>query len=628
VLVALGIPDARDGIVQGTEGNDLIDVNYLGDPDGDLVDNGDATNGYGVPGSDDDRIEAGAGDDTVIAGAGDDSVFGGTGDDSVLGGAGNDSIIGSEGSDYVEGGDGDDFINTRTSPGLGVPDVGLVYPDDPSTIDNETLLYSYPSDTDPTNDLDTVYGGLGNDTILTGDDDDLIYGGVGNDVIDAGFDDDSVFGGEGADSIQASEGADTVFGEDGDDIIYGGLSPLDPNYAASAIYDLEDDGTNTSVDPITTNNTDLLYGGAGNDQIFGQDDSDTLYGGIGNDTLDGGIDDDLLFGDEGIDLLIGGHGNDTLDGGDGDNTLTGGTGNDTFVWDGSAGTVVTDWQFGATGSLTDGDQTNNDFLDLSTWYNTTTLTSVNGAGGNYGNALAMLRDDAADGLIDGIIGGVDYAALLGITGSLELQGLDAGAGGNLTSDTVNVVCFVRGTHIKTIEGEVAIEDLEEGDLVLTLDNSYRPIRWIGSTCVPGKGHLAPIRIAAGALENARDLWVSPQHRMCLRHWRSQLLFGERETLAAAKHLVNDSTIRQIECEQVEYFHILFDEHEIIFAEGAASESFHPGSQGLSALSKETRAEIVELFPQLETEGTNAFGQSARWTLKAHEVALLMLADTP
>lgn len=366
------------------------------------------------------------------------------------------------------------------------------------------------------------------------------------------------------------------------------------------------------------------YSDTQGDQIDGADgNADLIYAYGGNDTVDAGAGNDTLFGGTGDDSLTGGAGNDRLYGGAGANTLTGGDGDDTFIWEGVSTTIVTDWQTGATGSLTDGNAANNDFLDLSTWYNTTTLTAVNGAGGNFGNALAMLRADAADGVIDGIIGGVDYSALLGLTGSLELQGADASSTGNLTAETVNVVCFVRGTRIKTIKGEVAIENLSEGDLILTLDNGYRPLRWIGSTTVAGKGKLAPIWIAAGALGNTRDLWVSPQHRMCLRHWRSELLFGERETLAAAKHLVNGATIRQIECDRVDYFHILFDAHEIIFAEGATTESFHPGSQGLGALSEETRAEVLDLFPNLQVEGPAAYGPTARLSLKAHEAAIYM-----
>ena len=187
-------------------------------------------------------------------------------------------------------------------------------------------------------DRDSVIGGLGNDTILTGDDNDTVFGGEGNDRIDAGFDDDSVDGGTGNDTLAGNEGRDTIYGGDGDDRIYGALLPDDPNFAASQVYELLDVG---GGDPSTVNSTDLLYGGAGNDFIRGDDDADTLYGGTQNDTLDGGIDDDRLFGGDGSDSLIAGQGNDILDGGLNDDRLLlgagdiglGGSGDDIFSFD-------------------------------------------------------------------------------------------------------------------------------------------------------------------------------------------------------------------------------------------------------------------------------------------------------
>ena len=283
-------------IVEGTSGGDLIDGAYTGDPEGDMVDAND-----NLDGDNDDSIDAGEGDDTIYTGEGDDTIRADEGDDEVYGGAGNDSIFGFDGSDTIDGGDGDDFINTHPEPGAGIPDIGLNYPDDPDTAIDENATYSHIADTDAENDRDSVIGGAGNDTILTGDDRDTIDGGTGADVIDAGFDADTVSGGTGNESIQGGEGADTIDGGDDDDVIYGGLSPLDPNYAISTVYDLTDD-----IDPNTTNNADSLVGGAGNDLIYVQDDADTLEGGTGNDTLDCGIDDDRIIGGSGDDVLTGG----------------------------------------------------------------------------------------------------------------------------------------------------------------------------------------------------------------------------------------------------------------------------------------------------------------------------------
>jgi hypothetical protein len=185
-----------------------------------------------------------------------------------------------------------------------------------------------------------------------------------------------------------------------------------------------------------------------------------------------------------------------------------------------------------------------------------------------------------------------------------------------------VACFTSGTLIKTQSGEVAIEDLTKGDMVLTMDHGYQPIRWIGSSKCAATGDLAPILIRKGALGNTRDLRVSPQHRMLLSGWHAEVLFGEREVLATAKSLVNDHSILREEGGEVEYFHMLFDSHEIVYAEGAPSESFHPGAEGWKALDMATRNEILELFPQLANGNFDSYGPSARASLKYKEGSLL------
>ena len=83
-------------------------------------------------------------------------------------------------------------------------------------------------------------------------------------------------------------------------------------------------------------------------------------------------------------------------------------------------------------------------------------------------------------------------------------------------------------------------------------------------------------------------------------------------------MVNDSTIRIEEGGEVEYFHMLFDKHEIVFAEGIPSESFHPGQQGWKALDTAARDEILMLFPELEDGDFAAYGAAARVSLKDHE----------
>lgn len=161
-----------------------------------------------------------------------------------------------------------------------------------------------------------------------------------------------------------------------------------------------------------------------------------------------------------------------------------------------------------------------------------------------------------------------------------------------------VPCFVKGTLIEAVCGPIPIEALKVGDHVRTANDGMQQIRWIGSRTVAGLGAFAPIRIAAGALDNHRDLYVSPQHRMVIKDWRAQLMFGTDTVLVAAKHLVNGSTIKQVSCRDVTYYHLAFDAHQVIFAEGAESESLHLGKTALASFPKATRDELDALFPEL------------------------------
>lgn len=165
-----------------------------------------------------------------------------------------------------------------------------------------------------------------------------------------------------------------------------------------------------------------------------------------------------------------------------------------------------------------------------------------------------------------------------------------------------VTCFTPGTRIIARRGKVDIDALRVGDMVWTLDRGLQPIRWIGRTTVPATGDLAPIRIARHALGNGRDLWVSPQHRMLLSGWKAELYCAADEVLAPAKSLINDRDICRAPGGVVTYVHIAFDAHEIVFAEGIASESLHTGPDALRSMAPEARAELLALFPELRDPG--------------------------
>lgn len=163
-----------------------------------------------------------------------------------------------------------------------------------------------------------------------------------------------------------------------------------------------------------------------------------------------------------------------------------------------------------------------------------------------------------------------------------------------------IVCFAGGTLIETQTGPVDVSRLSVGAKVRTLDNGFQPLRWIGGRRVRAVGKLAPVRIRAGALGSGmplRDLLVSRQHRVLVRSKIAQRVFGHREVLVAAGKLIGLPGIAVDPTQpRVTYWHFLFDQHQIVFSEGAATESLYPGPQALRALGPEARGEILALFP--------------------------------
>ncbi len=170
-----------------------------------------------------------------------------------------------------------------------------------------------------------------------------------------------------------------------------------------------------------------------------------------------------------------------------------------------------------------------------------------------------------------------------------------------------IFCFTPGAWIDTPAGRVLVEDLEVGDRVTTRDHGDRPIRFIarrklGREALAAAPHLKPVLIRKGALgENTpdADMKVSPQHRMVISGWRAEALFGEATVLAPAISLVNDRSIRVAHgARSVDYIHILFDRHEIIYANGAPTESLFPGDQVVDGLEQAAQDELFEIFPDL------------------------------
>lgn len=193
-----------------------------------------------------------------------------------------------------------------------------------------------------------------------------------------------------------------------------------------------------------------------------------------------------------------------------------------------------------------------------------------------------------------------------------------------------VICFAAGTMIDTPQGHRAVEDLHEGDMLLTRDSGPQQILWTGRRRMSGARlrampHLRPVRIRAGALDSDRpqqDLIVSPQHRVLIRGGAAEMLFQTPEVLVAAEDLVNGrSVVVDHGLHEVTYIHLMLPQHHIVWANGVETESFHPGAADLDQMSAEQRDRLLAFFPSL-AQDPDAYGGYARRMLNRGEAAIL------
>jgi hypothetical protein len=193
-----------------------------------------------------------------------------------------------------------------------------------------------------------------------------------------------------------------------------------------------------------------------------------------------------------------------------------------------------------------------------------------------------------------------------------------------------VICFTPGTRIVTPDGTRRIEDLQPGDRIQTKDNGAQPVLWTGHRRMSGARlyampHLRPIRFRGGALGIDRpdaDLLVSPQHRMLVKGAAAHSLFHAHEVLVAAEDLLNDGTIsvdRMLR--EVTYVHVLLERHQIVWANGLETESFHPSNSALDMVDPAQRAGLLGILPAL-ADDPFAYGDFARRNLTRSEAAIL------
>ena len=236
------------------------------------------------------------------------------------------------------------------------------------------------------------------------------------------------------------------------------------------------------------------------------------------------------------------------------------------------------------------------------------------------NYVITATEGPADGLTSNMIGESE--------GSGSLQSDDGGLTYFVQSNPNpgTIPCYGPGTMIDTPDGPRAVETLETGDPAMTLDHGPQPIIWLRQhtqslDSVPDANR--PVLIQAGALgpeRPARDLIVSPQHRILVGALGQLDGLGEGQAFAPAKSLTRLPGIRVMRGKRtITWIHFTCAHHEVVFANGCASESLLLGPMVLNALSRHQRRTLNRLFgPQLSSDdGLN--GPPARPCLSVGEV---------
>jgi len=267
-------------LIAGGAGNDDI----YGDDGFDSLDGGLGDDSlYG--GADDDYLVGGAGEDTLHGGQDNDVLDGGAGNDTLYGGLGDDQLTGGEGGDYLDGGDGADTASYEDSA-EGV------------TVDLWTGVGTTGDAAgDLLRDVENVVGSNHNDLIWGGTGVNSLYGGAGNDNLVSGALATVLDGGDGIDWANYTRST----------------SAVDVNLATGDVSGGHAEGdTLVSIEYVWGSNYgDVLRGDDGANNLGGYGGDDILYGGAGDDILQGNIGNDVLFGGAGADVLNGEDGIDT-----------------------------------------------------------------------------------------------------------------------------------------------------------------------------------------------------------------------------------------------------------------------------------------------------------------------------
>lgn len=462
------------------------------------------------------------------------------------------------------------------------------------------------------------------ETTTSDPDHDVLHGGAGNDSIIGGAGDDSIFGGADADTISGGDGDDTIVFEDGfgaDTIVGGETGESQGDTLGLQSLSTGVDVTLSGPESGTVSDGTDTASFAEIETFELTDHNDTFDGSAATSgvNVDGGGGDDSITGSGTADTIDGGDGADQISAGAGDDAINLGVGDgvaDTVVLeDGSGADVITG--FVAPTDLGGGAYSGNDQLDVS---------GLTDADGNPVDVLDVtVSDTNGDGTGDAVLTfpNGERITLLGVAPSAvdSWQELNA----------MGIPCFTPGTKIETDQGPVRVERLRPGDMVRTVDNGFQPIRWFGARRLSRNElqrapHLRPVVIRKGALGNTREMRVSPQHGFLLET-------DSGEQLIRAKHLAEHYgpgvAVEDTSDVSVRYIHLLFDQHEVIFSDGAKSEAFYPGQTALRSLDGSAIGELLSLFPELLHVVFNGkdieevYGPPARDYLRARDVNAIL-----
>lgn len=307
--------------------------------------------------------------------------------------------------------------------------------------------------------------------------------------------------------------------------------------------DIDGDGSDNTINGTT--GSDNIEGKGGQDTLDGNGGSDIVSGGDGDDNIDGGAGNDIVFGGDGNDVITGGSGDDIIVGGRGDDTMSAGNGSttDTFVIrDGDGHDTITDFD------AFEPDIIRFDMAEISTFQDVMNRVTVDGSDTvityDNGYTTRLVNTDPND---------------------LSSTNFETGSG---------PVCLGKGTYIDTPTGPRLIETLKPGELVTTLDHGPQPIVQVIAETVHFRGEKdrrKPILVGKGALGQGTpifDIVASPQHRFVLASPATN-----KSHLVAAVKLTRRKGIRRMKGrKQADYFNLLMDKHEIIFANGCAVET--------------------------------------------------------